>query len=68
MQQPREAEEITPFQLIQARRKAKLTQVGLANKLGISRSMVAQWESKLKPIPKEKQTQIKELLATHLER
>lgn len=67
LQQTREVEEITPFQLIVARRKAKLTQVGLATKLGISRSMVAQWESQLKPIPKEKQTQIKELLATHLE-
>jgi DNA-binding transcriptional regulator YiaG len=56
------------LELIVARRKAKLTQAGLANKLGISQGMVAQWESKIKPIPKEKQTQLKELLATHLEK
>lgn len=68
MQQPKESAEITPLELIVARRKAKLTQAGLANKLGISQGMVAQWESKIKPIPKEKQTQLKELLATHLEK
>lgn len=59
-------EELTPLNLIKARKRAKWTQADLAQKLGVSQSMVAYWESQKKLIPKEKQTQIKEFLAQYL--
>lgn len=55
-------------ELASARKKAKLTQAALAQKLGVSQAMVAYWENRKRPIPLEHQAQLKVLLGAYLDR
>lgn len=58
--------EITSLDLITARKKAKLTQKELAQKMGVSQPMINYWEKGKKPIPQDQLSELKQVLSPFL--
>lgn len=51
-----------PEELRKLRRENNLTQLEIANKIGVSLSIVSKWENGINPIPKSKEKLIQKLL------